>query len=214
MSKYLIDYQNEQKSQVVEYDYSTQGNLNLSPHFKVQEWRCPTTNTILIDNRLIWILERLYKDLNLGKCIITSGYRTPQYSVSVGGYATDKHTTGEACDFKAYSKDGKIIDSKIVCCKLCDYGDVFGIGYINSQTTHGDTRNKSQVWFGDETNGNSIIKLGYTCFQDYWGINTDGTLRVTYNLTAIKNNLTEDQANQLKTKLVALGISNVDIKKV
>ena len=37
---------------------------------------------------------------------------------------------------------------------------------------------------------------------------------VLYNLTAIKNNLTEDQANQLKTKLVALGISNVDIKKV
>lgn len=35
-----------------------------------------------------------------------------------------------------------------------------------------------------------------------------------YNLTAVKNNLTEDQANQLKTKLVALGISNVDIKKV
>ena len=35
-----------------------------------------------------------------------------------------------------------------------------------------------------------------------------------YNLTAVKNNLTEDQANQLKTKLVALGISNMDIKKV
>ena len=214
VSKYLIDYQNEQKSQVIEYDYLTQGNLNLSPHFKICEFKCPTTNTILIDNRLIWILERLYKDLNLGKCIITSGYRTPQYSVSVGGYATDKHTTGEACDFKVHSKDGKIIDSKLVCCKLCDYGDVFGIGYINSQTIHGDTRNKSQVWFGDETNGNSLIKLGYTCFQDYWNINSDGTPRVTYNLTAVKNNLTEDQANQLKTKLVALGIFNVDIKKV
>lgn len=213
VSKYLIDYQNEQKSQIIEYDYLTQGNLNLSPHFKISEFKCPTTNTILIDNRLIWILERLYKDLNLGKCIITSGYRTPQYSVSVGGYATDFHTKGMAFDATFWDKKGKQIDSKLVCCKLCDYGDVFGIGYIGG-AVHCDSRNKSQIWFGDETNGNSLIKLGYTCFQDYWNINSDGTPRVTYNLTAVKNNLTEDQANQLKTKLVALGISNVDIKKV
>ena len=214
VSKYLVDYQNEQKSQVIEYDHLTQGNLNLSPHFKIREFKCPTTNTILIDNRLIWILERLYKDLNLSKCVITSGYRTPQYSISVGGYATDKHTTGEACDFQAFSKDGKIIDAKLVCCKLCDYGDVFGIAYISENSTHIDTRNKSQIWFGNEKTGESIIKLGYTCFQDYWKINSDGSPRVTYKLTAIKDNLTETEANQLKTKLVALGISNVDIKKV
>ena len=77
-------------------------------------------------------------------------------------------------------------------------------------------RNKSQVWFGDETNGNSIIKLGYTCFQDYWNINSDGTpkVKVTYKLIATKDNMSETEANQLKTKLVALGISNVEIKKV
>jgi len=214
VSKYLVDYQNEQKSQVIEYDYLTQGNLNLSPHFKIREFKCPTTNTILIDNRLIWILERLYKDLNLSKCVITSGYRTPQYSVSVGGYATDMHTKGCGVDIVCYSKAGKIMDAKLVCCKLCDYGDVFGIGYISENSTHIDTRNKSQIWFGNEKTGESIIKLGYTCFQDYWNINSDGSHRVTYKLTATKDNLTQTEANQLKTKLVALGISNVEIKKV
>lgn len=38
--------------------------------------------------------------------------------------------------------------------------------------------------------------------------------KVEYKLTAIKDNLSETEANQLKTKLVALGISNVEIKKV
>ena len=124
------------------------------------------------------------------------------------------HTKGMAFDATFWDKKGKQIDSKLVCCKLCDYGDVFGIGYISPTAVHIDTRDKSKIWFGDETNGNSIIKLGYTCFQDYWNINSDGTPKVTYNLTASKNNLTEEQANQLKTKLVALGISNVDIKEV
>ena len=88
------------------------------------------------------------------------------------------------------------MDAKLVCCKLCDYGDVFGIGYISENSTHIDTRNKSQVWFGDETNGNSIIKLGYTCFQDYWNINSDGThkVKVTYKLIATKDHYSHVQS--------------------
>ena len=166
--KYLVNYEKEQSVDVVDYDYATQGNLFLSPHFQVKECKSPDSNTIKIDNRLIWILERLFKDLNCSKMIINSGYRTIAQDKKVGGDGKGYHTKGMAADIKAYDKNGKVISAKIVCQKLCDYGDVFGIGYINAESVHVDTRLKVNVWFGDETTGVSLIKAGYTDFDGYF----------------------------------------------
>lgn len=166
--KYLVNYEKEQAVDVIDYDYATQGNLFLSPHFQVKELKSPDSNTIKIDNRLIWILERLFKDLNCSKMIINSGYRTINHDKKVGGDGKGFHTKGMAADIKAYDKNGKIISAKIVCQKLCDYGDVFGIGYINAESVHIDTRSKVNIWFGDETNGVSLIKAGYTDFDEYF----------------------------------------------
>lgn len=166
--KYLVDYENEQSVDVVDYNYSTQGNLFLSPHFQVKEFKSPDSNTIKIDNRLIWILERLFKDMNCSKMIINSGYRTISHDKKVGGDGKGYHTKGMAADIKAYDKNGKVISAKIVCQKLCDYGDVFGIGYINAESVHIDTRSKVNIWYGDETNGTSLIKSGYANFDEYF----------------------------------------------
>ena len=165
---YLVDYKKEQDSKVVSYNLTTQGNMLLSPHFKVKEFKSPDSNTVKIDNRLIWILEKLYADFNCSKLIINSGYRTPAYSVKVGGYSTDRHVRGEASDIKLFDKSGKIISAKLVCQKLCEYGNVFGIGYINENATHVDTRPMQDVWFGDETKGISLIKAGFTDFEGYF----------------------------------------------
>lgn len=166
--KYLVDYENEQSVDVVDYNYSTQGNLFLSPHFQVKEFISPDSNTIKIDNRLIWILERLFKDMSCSKMIINSGYRTISHDKKVGGDGKGYHTKGMAADIKAYDKNGKVISAKIVCQKLCDYGDVFGIGYINAESVHVDTRSKVNIWYGDETNGTSLIKSGYADFDEYF----------------------------------------------
>lgn len=166
--EYLIDYEKEQSVDVADYDYATQGNLFLSPHFQVKEFKSPDSNTVKIDNRLIWILERLFDDLNCSKMIINSGYRTISHDKKVGGDGKGYHTKGMAADIKAYDKNGKVISAKIVCQKLCDYGDVFGIGYINAESVHIDTRSKVNIWFGDETNGISLIKAGYTDFDGYF----------------------------------------------
>lgn len=165
---YLVDYKKEQSSKVVSYNLTTQGDMLLSPHFKVKEFKSPDSNTVKIDNRLIWILEKLYADFNCSKLIINSGYRTPTYSVKVGGSSTDRHTLGEASDIKLFDKSGKIISAKLVCQKLCEYGNVFGIGYISETSTHIDTRPKLYIWFGDETKGVSLIKNGYTDFNEYF----------------------------------------------
>ena len=166
--KYLVNYEKEQAVDVIDYNYTTQGNLFLSPHFQVKEFKSSDSNTVKIDNRLIWILERLFGDLNCSKMIINSGYRTINHDRKIGSDGKGYHTKGMAADIKAYDKNGKVISAKIVCQKLCDYGDVFGIGYINAESVHIDTRSKVNIWFGDETNGVSLIKTGYTDFDGYF----------------------------------------------
>ena len=166
--KYLVNYEKEQAVDVVDYDYATQGNLFLSPHFQVKEYKSPDSNIVKIDNRLIWILERLFGDLNCSKMIINSGYRTISHDKKVGGDGKGYHTKGMAADIKAYDKNGKVISAKIVCQKLCDYGDVFGIGYINAESVHIDTRSRVNIYWFDETNGFGLIKNGYTNFNDYF----------------------------------------------
>ena len=171
-STYLVQYQKEQTSKVVSYNATTQGNLFLSPHFQVKEFKSPDSNTVKIDNRLIWVLERLFAELKCSKMIINSGYRTPSHDKKVGGNGSGYHTKGMAADIKAYDKSGKIISAKIVCQKLCDYGDVFGVGYISETATHCDVRPKSCIWYGDETTGVSLIKSGYTSFDEYFNAKT------------------------------------------
>ena len=166
--KYLVNCEKEQSVDVIDYNYATQGNLFLSPHFQIKEFKSPDSNTVKIDNRLIWILERLFEDLNCSKMIVNSGYRTIAQDKKVGGNGQGYHTKGMAADIKAYDKNGKVISAKIVCQKLCDYDDVFGIGYINAESVHIDTRSKVNIWFGDETNGVSLIKAGYTDFDGYF----------------------------------------------
>ena len=185
--KYLVDYQKEQVSKVVSYNATTQGDLFLSPHFQVKEFKSPDSNTVKIDNRLIWILERLFTDLNCSKMIINSGYRTATYSVKVGGTATDYHVQGKAADIKPYDKNGKIISGKTVCQKLCSYGDIYGIGYISDTAVHVDTRTKNNIWYGDETTGTSLLKSGYSNFDEYFNAQTLVVNAGTWNVRSLPN---------------------------
>lgn len=56
------------------------------------------TNLVQLCEKLELIRAFLEKPLN-----VHSMYRPPQYSVSVGGFANDVHTLGQACDFNPYS---------------------------------------------------------------------------------------------------------------
>lgn len=180
---YLVDYKKEQTSKVVSYNATTQGKLYLSPHFQVCEFSCADSNIVKIDNRLIWILERLFTDLNCSKMIINSGYRTSAYDKKVGGSGTGYHVKGMASDIKPYDKNGKVISTKIVCQKLCEYGDIYGIGYISETAVHVDTRPKTVTyWFGIETTGENILKLGYSDFNEYFNAKTLVVNAGTWNI--------------------------------
>lgn len=141
----------------------------LSTHFKLSEFKCKESNIIKYSDELIALLEKIFTTCkNISKAIIESGYRTPDYSVKVGGARNDAHTVGIAADVIFYDKANKIISPKVMACVCQDLGFT-GIG-IMSKSIHLDTRTtknyKNGKWWGDETNGKDNI----TDFYAYTGL--------------------------------------------
>ena len=66
---------------------------------------------------------------------------------------------------QVFTKDGKVIPSKVICCVAWDLGFT-GIAYINYNYTHLDVRT-SGTYYGDETRGNSSY---WTNPYTYFGV--------------------------------------------
>ena len=122
------------------------------------------------------MLEKIFDSYaNIGKAVIESGYRTPEYSVKVGGEKDDAHTLGIAADIVFYDKSGKIIEPKYIACIAQDLG-FGGIGVMKN-SVHLDVRHlggyKNKKWYGDETKGYSLSANGKD-FYTYFGLTRDG----------------------------------------
>ena len=166
---------------VVRYSYKNDGNKSLSPHFKVREFASINsagkifTDVVLVDSKLIEMLERLYTILGCadnGSITITSGYRSPAHDVSVGGNGKGQHTIGTAADIICRAK-GKVINAKIICCICADLG-FGGVANINRNysAVHVDVRS-SNKYYGDEIyNYNSIWYRNstWTDFYKYFNL--------------------------------------------
>ena len=140
----------------------------LSSHFALHEFKCKESNTIKYSEETIELLEKIFKVCSkISKAIITSGYRTPEYSGKVGGTKDDGHTVGIAVDIKFYDKQNHIIPPKYIACAAQDIGFT-GIGIMNNEI-HLDTRTtanyKNGKWWGDERNGKNNITNFYTYFE-------------------------------------------------
>lgn len=123
------------------YNLRTDGNIKLTPHFKVKEFACKDGSDIIqIDDDLLEILESLR--LKLGKPItIVSGYRTREYNTRCGGANNSYHLRGMASDIRI---DG--VSPIIVGLYAASLG-ARGIGIYND-FTHIDTREESYMWKG------------------------------------------------------------------
>lgn len=154
--------------------YGSSDSTQLSEHFNAREFlcKCGRAHDFQVSEELVDKLERLYKNLNCSKIIVTSGFRCVNHDKTVGGSGTGQHTKGTAADICCYGQDGQPISSKIVCCKAQDIGFT-GIANINTsyQYTHVDVRSESK-WYGDETKGNSSVT---TDFYQYFGIQKGGS---------------------------------------
>lgn len=143
------------------YSLKKDGNKWLSEHFQVKEFACKDgSDKILINPALITALEKLFIYLNCKAINITSGYRTPTHSISVGGYATDQHTKGNAADITCKKQDGTLFSSKDICLALDDLNYKGGVGRINtSNSVHIDARGY-KCWF-DEVNNEKTCTSWY-----------------------------------------------------
>ena len=84
---------------IKQYSLKKDGAKQLSPAFRVREFRCRDgTDTILIDEGLVVLLQCIRE--HFGKPVtITSGYRTASHNTRVGGYKSSQHLLGRAADF-------------------------------------------------------------------------------------------------------------------
>lgn len=147
--------------------YLSNGNEKLSEHFSLSEFQCKNgTDEIKVSDILIEYLEKLRAKLNSDSVLINSGYRTSEYSVTVGGSENDPHTKGIAADIHAY-RNGELISGAELCCAAQEIG-FGGIGYMGS-SIHVDVRNKEEYynnhWWGNEQTGENVSD-----WFDYFGV--------------------------------------------
>ena len=180
----------------------------LSPHFWLHEFKCKESDIIKYSEETIALQEKIFAICsNVSKAIITSGYRSPEYSVKVGGSKNDGHTVGIAVDVKWYDKNNKLIAPKYIACAAQDIGFT-GIG-IMKNSIHLDTRTtenyKNGKWWGDETNGNNNIEDFYA----YFGLSRDEVDKVLGRTAKAETPKTEEPERESVPETPAPIESNV-----
>jgi len=165
---------------VKKYSYKKQGALFCSKYTQVREMASLGSklysDTVLIDEKLMKMLDQLFEKLNCKFYYISSGYRTAAHDKAVGGNGSGQHTKGKALDAAFYDKDGKLISAKIVCCVAQDL-KFKGIANIseNYAYVHLDTRSIG-TYKGDEIYGTSSVTKD---FYKYFGVTDEEVEKYT-----------------------------------
>jgi len=75
-------------------------------YFKPDEFKSPDSNELIIKDSLVYQLDNLR--MHYGKPIkITSGYRTVEHNVKVGGVAGSSHRAGLAVDIEVLTSEDR-----------------------------------------------------------------------------------------------------------
>lgn len=149
-------------------------SIKISEHFHSTEFMCQHCGGIKIERELVEKMEHIFTKLNASKCIISSGYRCPNYDIQIGGFV-GRHAEGLAADCVYYDENGSIIPAKIVCCVAYDLGELNGIANIDGNYVHLDNR-KNGTYRGDEARGNSSY---WTNPYSYFGVSREDVRRYT-----------------------------------
>ena len=85
---------------IKQYSLKADGAKQLSPAFRVREFRCRDgSDTIMVDQALPLLLQAIRE--HFGKAVvITSGYRTATHNASVGVAKSSQHLLGRAADIQ------------------------------------------------------------------------------------------------------------------
>ena len=125
------------------YSLAGEGNVQITPHFKVREFRCKDGgDAVFVSLRLAELLEQIR--VHFGAAVtINSAYRTPSHNAKVGGTSRSQHLYGLAADIKV---------AGVSPAAVADYAEQLlgshgGVGRY-STFTHIDVRADKSRWRG------------------------------------------------------------------
>jgi uncharacterized protein YcbK (DUF882 family) len=72
--------------------------MQVSAHFREEEFRSRGDGTVRVEARLVWHLEKLRTLIGGRPIRIVSGYRDPAHNRRVGGAVNSRHLHGDAAD--------------------------------------------------------------------------------------------------------------------
>lgn len=127
------------------YSLKVNGNQNVSPNFRIKEFKCKDgSDTILLDSSFVISKLQKIRDHFDKPVVINSAYRTPTYNKKVGGASNSYHTKGMAFD---------IVIKGVDLDEICKYAQSIGVlGIIRYNTfVHIDSREK--LYFARNNNG-------------------------------------------------------------
>jgi zinc D-Ala-D-Ala carboxypeptidase len=75
-------------------------NIRIADHFMLYEFECPCCKRVIIDFRLLDLLESLRERAGGRPVIVNSGYRCEEYNKKVGGVPRSYHLSGMAADIR------------------------------------------------------------------------------------------------------------------
>ena len=133
---------------IKQYSLKADGAKQLSPAFRVREFRCRDgSDTIMVDQALPLLLQAIRE--HFGKPItITSGYRTATHNTAVGGAKSSQHLLGRAADIQV--ADTPVEDVAAYAESLMpDWGGVGRYPVKSGRAkgwVHVDTRAKKSRW--------------------------------------------------------------------
>lgn len=125
------------------YSKKKDGNLKLTPNFKVKEFACKDgSDPIFIAPSLVEVLQEIRN--HFGKSVtINSGYRTSTYNKKVGGATYSQHCYGTAADIRVSGVKPEVV-ATFAETLIPNSG---GIG-IYKNFTHVDVRAVKSRWKG------------------------------------------------------------------
>ena len=139
---------------VREYSLRRDGDLQLSPHFRLAEFASKDgSDKVLVDDDLVSLLEQI-REAAGGAVTINSGYRSPAHNAAVGGVSSSQHLYGRAADVVVEGASPLLV-GQIAEYYLDRRG---GIG-VYQTFTHVDTRAIRSRW--DQRSGKQIVVGGW-----------------------------------------------------
>ena len=142
-----------------EYSLRRDGDLQLSPHFRLAEFASKDgADKVLVDDDLVSLLEQI-REATGGAVTINSGYRSPEHNAAVGGVSSSQHLYGRAADIVVSGASPLLVGQIAEYC-LDRWG---GIG-VYQTFTHVDTRAIRSRW--DQRSGKQIVVGGWSGWEE------------------------------------------------